>query len=305
MFSYTAYNLNISSALPLPELPASRGNADVVVRFGRVAHAAPDGTREGLIHASAGEAYLFFGEVGKFLILGGREIVVDPLPGVDERWIRTGVLGPSLGALLYQRGWLTLHASCVAVDGGAVAFIAERGWGKSTTAAAMCARGHPLVADDMTAVHLDGGGPPLVYPGYPQLKLWPEAAASLGTDPEDLPRLDPVSERRAQRDIREFSADPLPLRRVYVLGSGDALGIEHLQPQEALLELIRHTYGRELFQAVGTRSHFLKCAGVVGSVAVRLIERPYSLALLDDIARLVEEDLLDESPVRELQLGRS
>jgi len=297
MPSYTAYNLGIHSALPLPELPSSDTPADVVVRFGSVDRALPNSPKQGLIEATAEEAYLFFEGIAKFLIRSGREITVDPVPGADERWIRIGVLGPSMGALLYQRGWLTLHASSVAVGGGAVAFVGERGWGKSTMAAAMCARGHRLVADDVTAIRGDGAGSLEVYPGYPQLKLWPDAAASIGEDPKMLPRLDPITERRARRVTRDFHVEPLPLRRIYVLGGGERFEIEFLGAQEALVELIRHTYGRELFQAVDTRAHFLKCATLVNGVPICSLKRQYSLSALPDLALLVEEDLArsDES----------
>jgi hypothetical protein len=291
MPSYTAYSLGIHSALVLPELPPSDAAADVVIRFGSVDRALPDASKQGLIDATAEEAYLFFEGIAKFLIRAGREITIDPVPGADEAWMRVGVLGPSMGALLYQRGLLTLHASSVSVGGEAVAFVGERGWGKSTMAAVMCARGHRLVADDVTAVQIDGANSPTVHPGYPQLKLWPEAAASLGEDPEALPRLDPITERRARRLTSEFSADPLPLRRVYVLSGGEDIEVKPVGTQEALIELIRHTYSRELFQAVDTRAHFLKCSAVVNRVPICSLNRQYSLSALPDLALLVEEDL--------------
>ena len=294
MFAYSAYNLKISSEIPLPELRISEGPADVVVRFGNIGRDFGESGKQVVVDATAGEVCLFFGRIATFLVREGREILVDPVSGVDERWLRIGILGPSLGALLHQRGWLTLHASSVAVGGAAVAFMGERGWGKSTMAATMCDRGHLLVADDVTAARVEDGAYPTVYPGYPQLKLWPDAAASLGEDPETLPRLDPVSMRRARRAVENFSAGPLPLRRVYVLGEGEKSEIVPLRPQEALMQLIGHTYGRQLFQDVGTRTHFLKCASVAGSVEIRNLNRPRDLSELSNLARLVEEDLTRE-----------
>jgi hypothetical protein len=296
---YTAYTLGIRSALALPELPASEGREDVVIRFGSVDCAVSADVKQGLVHATSEEVCLYFRSIGRFLIRDGREIVIDPVPGVDERWIRIGVLGPGMGALLYQRGWLTLHASAVAIGDEAVAFIGERGWGKSTTAAAMCARGHHLVTDDVAAIQVDGATSPTVYPGYPQLKLWPEAAASLGEDLEALPRLDPITERRARPVTRHFHTEPLPLRRIYVLGGAQTFEIKPLQAQDALLELIRHTYSRELFQAVNLRSHFLKCSAVVNGVPMCSLKRRYALSALTEFARLVEEDLAG-SPERDL-----
>ena len=72
-----------------------------------------------------------------FLIRGGREIVIDAAPGVEQRLIRLFLLGPALALLLHQRRFLVLHASAVMIDGAAVAFVAEKGMGKSTLAAAL------------------------------------------------------------------------------------------------------------------------------------------------------------------------
>lgn len=291
MFSYTAYGLNIRSALALPELVNAEGTADLIVRFGRVERARSETSASGCVRATAEEVHLFWEEAGAFLVRGGREIVMDPAPGVDERILRLVVLGPGLGALLYQRGWLTLHASSVDVEGEAIAFVGEKGEGKSTMAAAMCAKGHRLLADDITAVRTTGTGGPCVYPGFPQLKLWPDAVLSLGEDPDTLPQLVPIMQKRGRCVIKAFAAEPLTLRRIYVLGGGTVPEIRALKPQEALVELIRHTYGRDLFRAVETRSHFLRCTSVINKVSVSGLRRPYTLSRLSDLVRLVEEDL--------------
>src|SRR3989454_2089338 len=49
----------------------------------------------------------------------GREIVVEPAPGVDAGTLRLFLLGPVRAVLLHQRGFLVLHASAVVLDGGA------------------------------------------------------------------------------------------------------------------------------------------------------------------------------------------
>lgn len=286
---YFAYGLRVRSELALPELVESGGAADVNIRFGSVGYAATNAPENGLLWATEDEACISFAEIGSFLVRGGREIVVDPVPGEDERWVRNAVLGPALGALLYQRGWLTLHASATSVDGEVVAFMADQRWGKSTMAAAMCAHGHRLVADDITAIENDGGRP-TVSPGFPLLKLWPEAAAAVGENPAALLEIMPDVHKRGLRTRRESSTESLPLGCIYVLDHGDTPEIEPLPAQEALIEVIRNTYGRRLFQAVRTGPHLHQCADVVNSVPVRRLKRPYSLAVLPDVVRLVEED---------------
>jgi hypothetical protein len=183
-----------------------------------------------------------------------------------------------------------LHASAVALDGGAVAFLGGPGWGKSTLAAALYARGHGILADDVTAVDADAGSP-MVFPGFPQLKLWPEAAAALGDAPETLPRIHPMLEKRARPAGRGFPEAPLPLRRIHVLARGPAHEIEPLRPQEALLELVRHSYCARLLQALDARRHFLHCARLANCVPVCRLKGERSLSALPDLAHLVEEDL--------------
>lgn len=290
---YVAYGLRISSALPLPELVFAEdvedAPIDVTIQLGSVDQRPSGPSERSCLSATADETYLFWEHAGAFLVRGGREIIVDPIPGVEERVLRICILGPALGVLLHQRGYFVLHASAVAIAGESVAFLGEKGWGKSTIAAALHRRGHGVVADDVTAIQV-ARDCPLVYPGFPQLKLWPETVASLGDNPETLPRLDPHLEKRARRVVQGFPSTPRPLRRIYVLAEGTTQEIEPLQPQEALIELIRHSYGPRFLQPIGA-SHFRLGASVVKNVTVCNLKRPRSLPALSSLARLVEEDL--------------
>ena len=295
MFSYTAYGLAIRSALPLPELVAGEAGAsvDVVVRLGSLGRRPPEiDNREGCFHATSEEAYLFWRGIGTFMVRGGHEIVVEPAPGVEERVLRLFVLGSALGVLLHQRGLLVLHASVVGVSGGAVAFLGGSGWGKSTTAAAMHMRGHGILTDDVAALDVDGMGNPIVLPAFPRLKLCVEAAASLGFDLETLTMFDPEDERREYRVTHGFLQAPLPLKRIYVLDEGMRQEIEPLRPQEAFVELVRHSYAVGHLGAVGaTREHFRQCARIADSVSISRLKRQRSVSVLPDVARLVKEHI--------------
>lgn len=291
MYCYTAYGLGICSALPLPELVPGEAVADVEIRLGRVDPFLPEATRTGTgFRATAQEARFFYEAVGTFLVRGGREIVLEPAPGVEERTLRLFILGPALAILLQQKGRLILHASAISISGGAVALLGGPGWGKSTLAAAIHSRGHGMVADDVTAIQIETISP-MVFPGFPQLKLWPEAAVALGYPLETLPQLHPQLQKRARRITHGFSLVPLPLRCIYVLAESTVQEIEPLRPQEALVELVRHSYGVRLLAGTGASAHFLQCAHVVQSVAIRRLKRHRSLAALPDLAQMVEADL--------------
>jgi hypothetical protein len=298
MHHYVAYGLSIHSALPLPELQASaEATADVVVRREKIDRL-PPGTDPGktYFHVTPQEAYFLWEGVGAFLVRGGREVLVDPIAGAEERVIRLPLLGAVLAVLLHQRGFLVLHASAVAVEGGGVAFLGAKGWGKSTMAAALYARGHCLIADDVVALDVDGAGDPMLLPGFPQLKLWPEAAASsMGDDPESLPRLHPQVEKRSRRITDGFSQQRFPLRRIYLLAESPTPAIEPLPPREAILQLISHSYssrfGKQLLQGREAASHFRQCARLTGQLPVCWLKRHLSLEALPALARMVEEDL--------------
>jgi hypothetical protein len=300
MFCYTAYGLGIRSFLPLPELISEEKQVDVVFRLGRVnggnLHAVDETHR---FKADTNEAYYFMEGVGSFLARGGEEIIVDPRPAADERVIRLCLLGPALGLILHQRKKLVLHASAVAVGEKAIVFLGGQGWGKSTLAAALHVRGHKMLADDVTAMQIDSGCPK-VWPGFPQLKLWPDSVTALGDSPETLPLLHPDFAKRAFRVAAGFPRCPLPLERIFVLATGERPEIESLRPQEGLLELIRHSYaarfGDHLLQATGMATHFRQCARLVQNVRLYRFRRPSSLSVIDEHARLlIDEILRDES----------
>lgn len=294
MFSYLAYGLTIRAAIPLPELAeeAEGGEVEgeVSIRFGCVEYP-PSAIPErgwGYFGSALQEDYLFWKEVGWFLVRGGHDIVIEPCSGLDERTLRLFILGPVLAVLLRQRGHLLLHASAVAVDDEAVLFMGSAGWGKSTAAAALHARGHGLVTDDVAALRV-GQGCPMLLPGFPQLKLWPKTLVSLGEDPKQLARCNPRLEKRARPATRKFSSTPLPLKRIYVLDEGDAPEISLLRPQEALAELVRHTYGA---LGVGNSSHFFDCASIIKEAPICRLRRQKSLSRLSELAQFVEDDLI-------------
>lgn len=288
--AYLAYGLAIRSplVLPAPAIPPGT-QADAVVRRAKLACSSEAATGRGVAVRATAEGVYLCCEAGTFLVRDGAEVIVDAAPGVPDSVLRLYLVGPALAILLRQRGHLVLHASAVAIDGEAVAFLGGSGRGKSTTAGALHARGHGVLADDVVAVTAPGPGH-LVVPGFPQLKLWPDASWALGADPRRLPRVHPDLEKRDLRVVHGWSRSPVPLGRIYTLDVGSGTGIEDLAPQAALVELLRHSYGGRSLQSVQPSEHFLRCASLVRSVPVRRLKTWRSLAALADTAELVESD---------------
>lgn len=305
MHSYHAYGLGFHSAFTLPELTArAEHKADVTIRAGAVRKLAAEAglCPEQSFHITQTGTYLFFSQIGAFLVRGGHEIIVEPLPSIEERLVRLPLLGAVLAVLLHQRGKFVLHASAVALDGRGIAFIGEKGSGKSTMAAALYGRGHELLADDVVAIDLEiGCSPPMVLSGFPQLRLYPDAvSAALRENPEDLPEIAMNLGKRSRRVEEYFAARTLPLAAIYALGEASELRIKQLNPQEAITALIANSYmarfGRQWLPSGTAASNLRQCASVANQTTVGLIERPRDLASLASVAQAIEEQTLASYP---------
>ena len=263
---YRLFGLVIASELPLPELrPCARdAPADVVVRLGAVPETPPG-------FAMAGDAAVLSVEGGgRFCMRGGRELVVQPEPGVAPRNLRIYLLGSALGAILHQRGLLPLHANALAVEGRAIAFCGRSGSGKSTLAAWFHDRGFALLADDVCVVTA-GGEPPHAQPGVPRLRLWREALGASGRTAEDY---ELSFEGRDKYDVPTAAGaelEAVPLGAVYMLepAVGAEATVERLAGSAAAAALIANTYRRAWLETLGrTAPHFLACIALAARVPV-------------------------------------
>lgn len=296
MYSYLTYGLGVNSAFPLPELTAMEVTTpDVTIRLGKTGRGIPKTDHNGsFFELHPHEAFLFWEQVGGFVVRDGKEITVDPLPGVEESLLRLPLLGAVFSAAIQQRGFLGLHASAVAIDGQAVVFVGASGQGKSTTAASLYARGHTLLADDLVVLDLDTeSGVPMLYPSFPQLKLFPEAAAaSLGDNPDDLPLLMAGVDKRSRVAKTGFSPQAVPVKCIYILKTNPTFEIESLLPQEQIVQLIQKSYGALVFthwlKGKTAAAHLRKCVALANSVPLRWLKRPRDLGSLGELAQAIE-----------------
>ncbi len=119
---------------------------------------------------------LTFDDTGTFDISNdGARIDWAPPAEPDLASVRKDVLGRVLAVCLHQQGVVALHGSAVEISGVAVAFMAPKFHGKSTTAAALVDSGAQLLADDIVAISTDGV--PVVLPSVPFIQLWKDSAA--------------------------------------------------------------------------------------------------------------------------------
>lgn len=286
----------VRSALALPDLLPWLGGerpVDIEISFGAIPTPAEPPLYT-LPHSTLwadGQFLLHLEQVGKFWVEKGRRIVLEPAEHADESELRTFLLGSVLGVLCHQRGLLPIHASAVRINGRAILIAGNSGAGKSTLAAALGARGHALVADDITAFDTPTA---MLLPAFPMRKLSLDVLDRLA-----LPRQGLIANRPGQPKFHVPAADgfapaPLPPSAIYILHSDRLLkscAIDRAAPETAMALLDRMIYRR----AVGMKIQpppalFLglsKLARIAPVYRLRRAEDP-SLHRLDDLAEQIE-----------------
>ncbi len=300
-FCYQAHGLTILSDLECPELTPSHAlpasHAPLIIRIGPISkHTTACQTRATGCEITSRRLHLWVDDVADFLALAGKTILIDPVRGSDPTEIRLYLLGSMIGAILHQRGVMVLHGSAVRTPVGAVAFVADRGVGKSTLAVAMHRAGYPMLTDDLCTVRRDPERGLWVASGLRRVKLHPETAARLGLDVGEGFRLGREREKRAFMLVTTTSEDRppwTPLAAVYALDVGSVRRPKaiRLGVREAYRALILHTYRRQWVRPLGLQEPFFQnVAAIVGRLPVFRLVRPDAGLEMDALIRLIEKE---------------
>ena len=293
-YVYEVHGLVLGSNRPLPEL-AARARCPSRTPDVRLEIGEETPITAARLETGDGRSLVDIPGAGRFVIANGRDISVAPATGADPSIVRLFALGSAFGLVCHQRGLLVLHASAVAIGGTAIAFVADQGRGKSTLAAHCLARERTrLVADDVLAVSFDDAGRPWAQPGMPSVKLWRDALAALGRDPDGLQpdwlRADKFHLPSADRLIEA----PVPLGRIYLIDDDPGAGPGRVAPitgAAVVTTLITHTYRIELIDADGQRrEHFAACARLAEAVPVARLARRRDLAQVGTTAAIALAD---------------
>lgn len=313
MFIYKAFGLEIASEIELPGMIGNGlwgGDPDVRIILGEVDQSLVTGAEvEGPNYRVSGDdVYLWWDDIGKVRISKGELVTVEPvsdLESTDELNLIPFILGPVMALMLHQRGFLVLHGSAVNVSHGtvqsndlpsAVAFLGHRGNGKSTTAIHLYVEGYPLVADDILAIKFNSDGKPVVYPGYPHVRLSDEAYHQVRDRTDILTPIRTLAGKVFCDASYQFSPEPVNLERIYVIEKipkeeGGSTGISVLKSQENLIDLIRHSVANRIFQHTTQQENLLNCAKLVNNVQVKRLEIVHSFEDIQDLVSVIREDL--------------
>jgi hypothetical protein len=249
---YVAYNIGIRSEIALPALAPAPAGDDFQVRL--CATSRPVESRS-IDWRGLAEARFLYPGLARFVVRGGRELVVTPDPRGDRTILHLYIQGMMLASALHQRGLFVLRASVVAIEGRAVAFMGPVGIGKSTFAAAFRALGHKIVADDNAALEFVGASP-RVLPAFPSL--------------------------------------PVPFHCIYVLDRQAPGPPSRISPIETVKELIRHSVPTR-WGVSGDGRHLKMCTRLANMVPLFRVRTFRELHEIRPMARVIEAHALSGS----------
>lgn len=301
MLRYCLAGISIESTmeLPLPVLTKSAGGAEALLIVG------PPLARDELpseadwCWSSPTEATLGYPDLGKAWISEGRRILLRPCsqePDAVTEW--RGLIIPCFAALFHQRGSLSLHASAVCRNGVALGFMGLCGAGKSTLVAQLTGEGFRFLSDDLLLINADRtqGAGFVAHPGFSVIKLWEDAAGVASKGFSRLGRLYPDAAKDGFVPTREVSAQtPAPLRELFVIEEGNEVSVETLSKGEALAELLRHTYGVDVFGNKPQALHFRQCSELAAKVPVKRLTRPKNFDRASEVQQAIMASLCEES----------
>lgn len=301
---YSCFNFVLRSQLPLTELFAVKCDEDdapiVEARLEPMPEILP-GSRNIAkgVDVAGDEVLLTMAGTARYLVRGGKEILIDPDPQASPRNVRLFLLGSALGIICHQRGLLPIHANAIVSGGAAYAFGGVSGSGKSTLAAYLSRAGYQLLTDDVCVIGLDDRGKPMAWPGLPRIKLWGDASAAFGHDVSELERVIEDMDKYQVPFPPAPARRAVPFRRLYLLSraeEGEASSISPLRGQAAMQAVMANTYRRLYVEPMGLgAAHFQLCAALLSHSEVFEAKRGWGYDIFDqEAAKLENHFLLDE-----------
>jgi hypothetical protein len=248
----------------------------------------------------AGYLLRFFNLANFLVCANGREIRCYPLPATPVETIRHLLLNQVMPLVLGQQGQLILHASTVLAPEGALAFVGQTGWGKSSLAASFVNRRLPLVTDDCLLLKYNVGEEErglLGIPSYPGLRLWSDSIEAIFA--QEI-RLDNVAHYTQKKRLildhtqLQFCSDPVPLNRIYLLAApaeremAENITIDPLTPREAFMKLMPYIFRLDITARTLLKQEFEHLGDIVTLPIFYQLTFPQDLSLLP----LVQEAIL-------------
>ena len=251
---------------------------------------------------SGGWDYVGLRDVGECLVSkDGRQVTCYRFSQANSESFNAYLLGQALSFALVKNGIEPLHATAVVLNGAALAFLGDCGFGKSTLAAEFLQAGHRLLTDDLLVLR-KAGRQILAYPGSPRIKLLPEMIGRILSDAKTSFPMNP----QTQKLVVPLNQDQachvaVPFAAFYVLPSpnagvhGSSIRIRTLRRKEAFLKLLGSAFNTSIQHPQRLRRQFEATEGLANSIVVKELSYGRKLESLPHVREAILEDLVANS----------
>lgn len=307
--SYRCYGTNIRSTWPLPLTHSADANSpDIELLEAPATFFETIGSRFAMrldasdwfqhVHLPDGSDYLRWTGLFDFLVSGdGHRIWGHALPGGSLERLQTYLMGQVVSMAMVKQGIEPLHATAVVIDGQAVAFLGDSGFGKSTLGAAFVKAGFTILTDDLLVIERKERQF-MAHPGPARLKLMPESAdvllpghgASVTMNPATAKLVLSLGNRQAWRS-------PAPTDSLYILAAPDPTAcvqtpeIRHLSRRDACISLVRNTFNTVIQGPARQARQFKMATELAASLEIRSLVYPRGLQRISEVVDAIVADV--------------
>jgi hypothetical protein len=303
---YSVYGVEVTSDWPLA-FPPSTGRGAQLAEVDFV-----EGTDEDFSEAAAfrsrpepwftshvfpnRSAYARWSGLYEFRIdADGSRVACRALDGCDPLVLQNYLFGQALAFALVQQGLEPLHAAAVRVDDGAVGFLGDCTFGKSTLLASFLQAGHRALTDDLLMlVNREGG--PVALPGSGRIKLQPDSARTfLDEAAQGEPLNGGTLKRSFSVDAAQLQRTELPLTHLFVLPTPDerkritSIGIEPLSRAGLFHEILKNSFNVEILTPERLARQFAHAATLAATVDGFLLKYPDGMHHLSLVRQSIVE----------------
>jgi hypothetical protein len=294
-YLYFVYGISLYSEIPLPLPDSGRGDlAHIAVRIApssyfeekirNVSLEQADGSWYQFGRLADGSSYARWQGVGEFLVSrDGLQIVCRQFEVASTESFQVYMLGQALSFALVKRGFEPIHATTVVVNGEAVVFLGDSGFGKSTLAASFISAGYPVLTDDLLILQ-PAGNRVLSYPGPARIKLFPKIARRFLADTAQGVRMNPDTEKLiVPLHGKQICSAPALVKAIYSLApprevfAKQSIRFETLSIREGFLELVKNTFNYRIIDSGRLKRQLEQTSQLVALLPVRRMSVPRDL----------------------------
>lgn len=217
------------------------------------------------------------------------KITAQAVPQTTPDTVAHLLIDQVLPRFLSTQGHTSIHASGVVVNGKAVLFLGQSGYGKSTLASEFYFSGYPGISDDVIFIEQNNNTFYAVQ-SYPGFRLWSD---SLDRHSGRSLSYAPVAHYHAKKRITDIvSTDyPVPIQCVFLLGdpevNNSGIRIEPLAHQQAFWTLTQHSFRLMPSDQRQMEREFFLFGGLAEQIPICSLTYPHSYASLPDVLQQI------------------